>query len=86
MDCIIESSTNHPAEENTMAKLINLEPNKTYATRENAVKAVEKKFGGEQYAHLTYIIHTHTDGRFFPVFLGERAVQAMVHFHFNVAG
>ena len=67
-----------------MAKLLELQPNKTYATRENAVKAVDKKFAHESYADLTYIIHTHTDGRFFPVFIGERALQAMAHFHFNV--
>jgi len=69
-----------------MAHLINLEPNKTYATRENAVKAVEKKFPSseKQFDQLTYFIHTHTDGRFFPVFIGERALHAMVHFHFNV--
>lgn len=75
-----------------MAQLINIEPVKTYATRENAIKAVEKKGftdsvtirGIEQ--NLRYFIHTHTDGRFFPIFLGEAAVQAGVHFHFNVIG
>lgn len=67
-----------------MATLMNLQPSNTYATRENAIKAVEKKFGGAEYSHLTYFINQHTDGRFFPVFIGERAVRAMVHFHFNV--
>lgn len=71
-----------------MIKHIELTPTKTYATRENAIKAVEKKFGPRMTAdngeNLFYFVHTHTDGRFFPVFVGERAVQAMVHFHFNV--
>jgi tRNA(Ile2) C34 agmatinyltransferase TiaS len=70
-----------------MATLINLTPNKTYKTRENAIKAVEKFMEGKThkvYEAQTYFIHTHEDGRFFPVFVGERAVQAMLHFHFNV--
>lgn len=71
-----------------MAHLINLEPSKTYATRENAIKAVEKKFGPNEdhfgSAKMHYIVMQHTDGRFFPVFIGERAVQGMAHFHFNV--
>lgn len=70
-----------------MARLIKLQPNKTYATRENAVKAVDKFMAGRDHAiydDQTYFIHTHTDGRFFPVFVGERAIQAMLHFRFNV--
>lgn len=71
-----------------MAHALELTPNKTYATRENAIKAVEKKYGANEplfgAANLHYFIHTHTDGRFFPVFVGERALAAMVHFHFNV--
>lgn len=62
-------------------KLISIEPTKTYATRENAIKAFEKKCGGRG---VRYMIMIHTDGRFFPVALGEDAVQEMVHFHFNV--
>lgn len=70
-----------------MAYLIELSPTKTYATRENAIKAVEKVYGpcqktggGAQW----FFIHTHTDGRFFPVFIGDRALQACVHHKFNV--
>jgi urease beta subunit len=55
-----------------MIQHIELNPNKTYATRENAV-------------NLRYILSVNADGRFFPVFLGERALQAGVHFHFCVA-
>lgn len=66
-----------------MAKRINIEPNKTYATEENAVRAVEKKYGGEVDG-LTYFIMPTKDGRFFPVFTGLSAVDAGVFFHFNV--
>lgn len=70
-----------------MARLVELQPNKTYATRENAIKAVEKFFYDKMehtHENQMYFIHVHTDGRFFPVFVGERAVQAHLHFHFNV--
>ena len=67
-----------------MAKLINLEPNKTYATRENAIAAVEKKVPAHKLMHCRYIIMQHTDGRYFPVFIGMQAMQEMLHFHFNI--
>lgn len=81
-----------------MARLITITPNKTYASEANAIKAVEKKFPLMATAHpayrdLTYFIHSVRKGgmgtdaedlRYFPVFVGERAVQAQVHFHFNV--
>ena len=66
-----------------MAKLLNLQGVKTYATRKNAVKAVEESSWANVNG-LEYFIMTGEDGRFFPVFVGERAVQAMVHFRFNV--
>ena len=68
-----------------MAKHIKLTPNKTYKTVENAIKAVEKKYPESDDDGLTYITHQSDDGRFFPVFIGMRAVQAMVHFNFHVA-
>lgn len=54
---------------------------KTYATANNARKAVAK----HGFEHLRHFIMTSDDGRFFPVFLGEVAMQAGVHFHFTVA-
>lgn len=69
-----------------MARLIELTPCKTYATRENAVKAVERKVPADRLTEQTYFIHTHSDGRFFPVFIGERAMQAGLHHHFNLVG
>ncbi|TXG97714.1 MAG: hypothetical protein E6R08_06240 [Nevskiaceae bacterium] len=67
-----------------MAQFIKLEAPKTYATEENAIKAVEKKFPSENNDGLTYIMGRTEDGRFFPIFIGERAIQAGVHFTFHV--
>lgn len=66
-----------------MAHLTTIIPSKTYATRENAIKAVEKK---EFSDNLRYTILIHEDGRFFPCFLGMSAIEAGAHFHFNVIG
>ena len=70
-----------------MMTLIELEAPRTYATRENAIKAVERKFGPRMQRtdeQLRYIIYQNKEGRFFPVFIGERALQAGMHFSFNV--
>lgn len=72
-----------------MAKLIHITPTKTYATIENAIKAVEKlnlpdEYNGEQVRY--YIACSGETHRFYPVFLGTVAVQLGVHFHFNVVG
>jgi len=71
-----------------MSKYLELTPNKTYATAANAIKAVEKVFPPTGDNNLTYFLARTLDekARFFPVFLGERAVQHGAHFHFNVAG
>ena len=71
-----------------MALKFDITPVKTYKTEANAVKAVEaQNFPDEVCGKLLrYFIQTHTDGRFYPVFIGEQAVQAGVHFHFNVIG
>jgi hypothetical protein len=55
---------------------------KTYATIDNARKAVAKA-GDEKLRHF-YMTNEH--GRFFPVFIGEAAVQAGVHFRWHVVG
>jgi len=67
-----------------MAKLLTLTPTKTYATEANAIKAVEKVFPGSDNDGLRYIIMPTPDGRFYPVFVGNSAVHAGVHFHFHV--
>lgn len=71
-----------------MISYLDMTPSKTYATRDNAIKAVEKKFGshiklGDE--KLDFVIVANAAGRFFPLFLGERAIRAGVHFHFCVA-
>lgn len=55
---------------------------KTYASKENARKAVTKK-GLECYRHF-YM--QNEDARWFPVFVGQESLQNGVHFHFNVVG
>ena len=70
-----------------MAKKIELGQNKTYATEENAVKAVEKRYGGEKdWRQLRYFIAWTKEGRCYPVFIGASAIDYGVHFHFNVVG
>lgn len=67
-----------------MAKLLTLTPTKTYATEANAIKAVEKRFPESDDDGLRYILQRTPDGRFYPVFIGNSAVHAGVHFHFHV--
>lgn len=76
-----------------MAHLLNIEFTKTYATQKNAVMAVEKLLGENQsYADtLRYIVvpvegaSPKADGaiRYGVLFIGESAIQAGMHFHFN---
>lgn len=71
----------------TSARHVVPEPSKTYASQENAIKAVEKVFTraatfGE--SACRYLVIQHTDGRWFPVFVGEPSLTALAHFHFNV--
>lgn len=53
---------------------------KTYANEANVIKAVEAKGFSDLHWFITYT----KDGRAFPVFVGEKAMQRGVHFHFNV--
>lgn len=55
---------------------------KTYVSKENARKAVAK-IGAERLRHF---IMQNDEGRFFPVFVGQEAIQEGIHFHFNVVG
>lgn len=52
----------------------------TYATRENAIKAFVKKFGTD--VDFNWFIAVNTDGRFYPLCIGQRALNAGTHFHF----
>lgn len=71
-----------------MAIQFDLTPTKTYATKANAIKAVEDK-NFPDYVNgrpLRYFVTTDDTGRHFPIFMGEVAIQAGVHFHFSVIG
>lgn len=62
-------------------------PTTTYATRENVIKAVEKLFTTIDHfgsADVHYVIMTTSDGRFYPLFIGERALQHSAHRKFCV--
>lgn len=67
-----------------MPNLIEFKPLRTYQTREKAERAITKRFpdGGFNYS----IFVNEEDGTYFPVAFGEKALQAMVHFQFNVLG
>lgn len=77
-----------------MPRLTEITPSRTYKTPENAVKAVEKLFANyspdastqKEVGTLRYFIHQSKDGRYFPVFIGMKALTLGVHFHFNVVG
>jgi len=66
-----------------MARILKFEANKTYATEANAVKAVDKKYSNEDQS-LRYFIMQTADGRFFPIFVGNKAIERGVHFDFHV--
>ncbi len=60
----------------------------TYASPARAEQAVKKKLEGLDTGSLTidYFIYKTEEGRYFPVFLGERAMQFGIHLNFNVIG
>lgn len=58
---------------------------KTYATKENAIKRAEAILDTRSDRKgLNYLIMEADDGRWVPVFIGERAIQAGLHFHAHV--
>jgi len=67
---------------------VELTPNKTYKTAANAHAAVAKKINPacevKELGELRYMVMQHSDGRFFPVFIGMNALHYGIHFHFNV--
>lgn len=50
-------------------------PQTTYASRENALKALEKKMG-ERTDRIPYLISVNEEGRFFPVVIGAQHALA----------
>lgn len=71
------------------AHRIEFETRKTFATRANAIKAVEQKLGSNHEhfgsADVRWVVVATQDGRFLPVFLGEESIRAGLHFHFCCA-
>lgn len=65
-----------------MNREFEITPTKTYATADNARKAVAKA-GDEKQRH--FLMQT-AEGRWFPVFVGQEAVSHGVHFRWNVVG
>jgi len=62
-----------------MNKLIET-TSKTYATRDNAIKAFVKVYGTD--VSFNWTIATDATGRFFPLCIGQRALDCGTHFHF----
>lgn len=71
-----------------MPFLYEIEPVRTYASKQNAIAAVNKAFAGNiaDKTNYRYFIHQTDDGRFFPVFIGQECLAAGIHFKFNVIG
>ena len=65
---------------------VKFEVTKTYKTEANAIKAVEKVYGKVDGLNdgLTFVMMTTDEGRFFPLFIGNKAIEAGVHFNFAV--
>ena len=76
-----------------MTKQITIVPGRTYASVENAVNAVEKRFPSSNPANaeLRYIVAMTQDAerghceaiRYYPLFIGESAIFAGAHYQFN---
>ena len=76
-----------------MIKHLPITPTKTYATEQNAHKAIVKKLPWTmeptsrvqlRYFIMPYRKEGETDYRFFPVFFGQSALDARIFHHFNV--
>lgn len=59
---------------------VQITPSKTYATEAN----VEKAIAAKGFENLRWVMMRTADGRFYPLFIGEVACHAGVHFHFCV--
>lgn len=61
---------------------------KTYATEEGAVKRAEAIVANlhEMFKNQTYIIMQADNGRYVPVFVGQRALEAGLQFHAHILG
>lgn len=59
---------------------VEITPPKTYATKANMERALSKYPRITENADLTYLAIQNPEGRWYPIFLGERAIRAGVHF------
>jgi hypothetical protein len=64
-----------------LPKRIEIVPSKTYATEENAARAVIKLI---PVCPCRYFIMKNEKGRYFPVFIGVGCLDYGIQFHFNV--
>lgn len=66
---------------------INPVPPKTYATKANMEKAMLRYPAITENADLSYMALQDAQGRWYPLFFGERSIRAGVHFAgFCIAG
>jgi hypothetical protein len=65
-----------------MNRKFDIVASKTYASEQNADKAVAKA----GFSDLRHFVMLTEDGRFYPVFVGQEAMQRGVQFQFNVVG
>jgi hypothetical protein len=69
------------------AKFIDVSPSKTYATKGNALAAVDKLYNTEKHVNATelrFIVVCNEAGRWYPIFIGASAARAQVFVHFPV--
>ena len=75
-----------------MASYLKLEPSKSYINESNARRAVDLTPHIANNKALRYFVMAYTGsdpkhvGRYFPVFVGQNAIDEGVHFYFNVIG
>lgn len=62
-----------------MIHQLNLKSERTYVTKERALKAINSMFSD---SNFRYLIVRNDEGRFYPICIGHEAVQAGTHFHF----
>ncbi len=69
-----------------MATHVELTPDRTYANIKTMEAAMAKYPRVAENPDLRYLVLTTPEGRVYPVFLGEKALQEGVHFLYCVAG
>jgi hypothetical protein len=65
-----------------MNRKFDIVASKTYASEQNADKAVAKA----GFSDIRHFMMRTEGGRFYPVFVGIESTRRGVHFHFNIVG